>query len=112
MKTARIVMAACMIAVFMGSLAVQAQQTKEITKPAPVAQELKAPVNTTITGTVKCEKDAAGVLKSVSIDDNGTIIKVAAKDEKKVAAFDGQMVKATGIVRDGTMLVVKVEAAK
>ena len=78
---------------------------------APV-KEMSAAQNVTITGTVKCEKDAKGELKSVTVDENGTLLKVAAKDEAKVAAFDGQKVSVTGVVKGKTLSVVTIEAAK
>jgi hypothetical protein len=115
MKTVRIALMACVAAMFMASLAAQAEQAKS-GAAASSTKEMKAPVKAmkveakpvTITGVVKCEKDAKGVLTSVTIA--GT--KVAAKDEQKVAAFDGKKVVAIGTEMYGRLAVEKIEAAK
>ena len=102
---------ACAAALCVGiSAAMAAEQAKS---PVPAAAPVKAAPQMTakpvsLSGMVKCEKDAQGVLKGVTIA--GT--KVVAKDEQKAAAFDGQKVTVTGTELNGKLSIEKIEAVK
>lgn len=112
----------CISALFVAAWAAQAEQPKVGGIAAAPAKEVKAPpaevkapvaVPVTVTGTVKCEKDAQGVLKGVTITAaDGKVTKIARKDEEKVAAFDGQKVAATGTEAYGHLAVTKIDAVK
>jgi hypothetical protein len=113
MKTVRIALIACVASMFMASLAAQAAEAKAgSTASAPVKTvQVAKPV--TITGTVKCYKNAQGVLTGASIvPESGTHLKVATPDLQKVAAFDGQKVSVIGVDKNGALSVEKIEAVK
>jgi len=114
MKTVRIALMACVAAMFMASLAAQAEQAKAVSKSAAAsAKTVQVAKQLTVIGTVKCYKDAKGVVTGASIaPESGMHYKVAASDLKKVEAFDGQKVSVSGMDKDGALSIEKIEAIK
>ena len=113
MKTVRIALMACVAAMFMVSLAAQAEQAKAVSKSAASAKTVQVAKQLTVIGTVKCYKDAKGVVTGASIaPESGMHYKVAASDLKKVEAFDGQKVSVSGMDKDGALSIEKIEAIK
>ena len=107
MKTVRIALVTCVVAMCMASLTAQARTHKRVSKSA-THEVAKVAKQKTVTGIVMCVKDAKGVLESVSI----AATRVESKDEQKVAVFDGKNVKATGTMAFGKLSVDKIEVVQ